>query len=154
MQYETMCSPVKISPNLIMTPNTLRHLNVVFSIKSIASSSLNSYVLKYNDAGMINSTGQKLRCVSSAKHRQHSTVCLLMRKQKNAAKNKLLHTVDVCPTQLNTAYGLKRYANATNIGISTKSSALICNCCVPLAQCLTRRCCATNWNFGRKMKFG
>lgn len=57
MQYDRMCSPVKINPNLMMTPNTLRHLNVVFSIKSIASSSLTSYELKYSDAGMINSMG-------------------------------------------------------------------------------------------------
>lgn len=80
IQYEMRCSPVKITTNLAMTPNTEPHLNVWFSIKSTASSSFTSYELKYRDAGTINSMGYKLRCVSSAKHKQHRSVCFRMRK--------------------------------------------------------------------------
>lgn len=57
MQYDAKCSAAEIIPNLKITESTSLHLNVVFSIISIASSSLTSRELRYSDAGIINSTG-------------------------------------------------------------------------------------------------
>lgn len=146
IEQATECVMISVTRNVKEIRTICFHENTVFASESESASSVGSIScrLKYNATGKINTIGQKFRCVSNAKHKQHGINCLRDKKQKKPAKKTFDHTVVVCATQLKIVYGLNRYAISTRTGMSTKSVSFICNSSVSLARCFRFCCCSLN----------